>query len=201
MAGTARQRGCVGGDAVRRHQKHRAPGFLTRLHKENSRCVLSLECFCSSALLLVPAPSLLAQTRRRSIRPLGRDGPGAEHGGENRNRSGEEQQRRARRHVHATRTRRQGPSALDRCRRGPVGPLVLKAGPGGRHVRGRCSRPMASRSPAKLSQGGYSVPFSLTRTGDARIATVAKEPSRSARSWKAPGTARWTSADDRCGSS
>ena len=48
-----------------------------------------------------------------------------------------------------------------------------------------------------MADGGYAVPFSLTRTGEANIAPAPKSR-RSRRSWKAAGTASSTRADDRC---
>ena len=62
VAGTARQRGALGGDALRRRQQPRAPGFLTRFQEGALRCVPFLHVVPVVALLLAPAPAPLAQS-------------------------------------------------------------------------------------------------------------------------------------------
>src|SRR5678815_4247457 len=60
VAGTARQRGRVGGDVVRREQKPRAPGLLTRpARRSHMRFISGL--ILVGSFLLAPAPALLAQ--------------------------------------------------------------------------------------------------------------------------------------------
>ena len=103
----------------------RAPGFLTRRRCNGRRTVdayFTLDC-CSSPRCSLPRrpASLHAQT---AVDPSGHwEGtiqvPNMPVNG--RNRSGEEQQRRARRHVHASPQRRQRPAALDRRDREPLG--------------------------------------------------------------------------------
>ena len=47
------------------------------------------------------------------------------------------------------------------------------------------------------AEGGFSVAFDLTRTGDAKMEPGAQESRRSASNWKALGTARWKSTGRR----
>ena len=181
--------------------EHRAPGFLTRQFTRRTLMRAFTRLLLVAALLLVPATSLLAQT---AVDPSGHwEGTvqAAEHGGERRNRSGEEQQRRARRHVQPTGRRREGPSALDRRRREPVGPLRGQGRRGaGDRSRAR-SRPTASRCRATSRRAEALVPLHPDTHRRREDCAGAEERRRSARSSKAPGTAPSTSAGGRCGSS
>jgi len=161
---------------VGRREKRLAPGFLTRIAKGETEMNPFTRIVLVAALLLGPAPSLLAQT---AVDPSGHwEGaiqvqPNVEMKVEidlAKNSKGE---------LAGTFAQpAQGVKGLPLSTLTVEGRSIrfaVKGGPEGATFQAMLSADRTSMS-GEAAQGGYSVPFTLTRTGDARVAPVPKSP-------------------------
>ena len=177
VAGPSGQRGSFDGDVVRGHSQRRAPGFLTRSTRRTLMRAFTRMLLVAS-LLLVAATSLPAQT---GVDPSGH-WEGTIHAPNMDVVIGIDL---AREHVKGS-----SPAplrSLPRASRGcpcPKSPskgqsirLLLKPGTGGGTFNGTLSADGKSiAGDFIMAEGGYAVPFTLTRTGAASIAPAPKSP-------------------------